>query len=124
MLVVFTADKALSFLAVGGIQHYLSCRYKGSRSTPIAWASPSVPGGVEYYGDFCTRGSPCSTSTKGQLYNTSGILTVHSTQLGDEDQYYYDSNTTSGEPDPGQDNIIELVVYGKKLLIFNDVTLA
>ena len=82
---------------------------KGSRGSVIATAGP---GGVEYYDDYCTGNSSCSTSSKGVLNPTTGILTIFATELGDEDSYYYNMNKTSGGPDPGLDFEILLVVYG------------
>ena len=66
-----------------------------------------------YYDDYCSRSSPCDTSSKGQLNISTGDFTIHKVSLKDDGFYYYDYFIDGGTPNTGPKYEIDLVVYGK-----------
>ena len=91
--------------------------YKGSTDTSnrIAEASDT---GVEYYGEYCNGPSPCTTSSRGELDQSTGDLTISAAALDDEDDYYYVLSGTGGD-DQGLDVVTNLYVYGKQPLFMH-----
>ena len=86
----------------------------GSADWRIVFVHSSATGRKPlYYNKYCSGGSPCETSKKGELDLNTGSLTINKVQLSDEDFYYYDFFIDSGSPDTGQKYEVQLIVYGK-----------
>ena len=66
---------------------------------------------MEYYGEYCNGPSPCTTSSRGELDQSTGDLTISAAALDDEDDYYYILSGTGGD-DEGLDVVTNLYVYG------------
>ena len=70
---------------------------------------------IEYYGQFCNESDncSCSNSSKGELDETTGSLTIHSIALSDENFYFYNYNDT------GNNHTIYVEVHGKIYLVLS-----
>ena len=64
---------------------------------------------IYYYGQFCNESDicRCSNSSKGELDENTGSLTMHSIVLTDENFYFYNYNDT------GNNHTIYVEVHGK-----------
>ena len=86
----------------------------GSSTYRIVFLRPSVNGGrPQYYNDYCSGSSPCSTSTKGELSVATGELTIYQVEFSDDDYYYYDFYIDGGSANTGDKYEKNLIVYGK-----------
>ena len=60
-----------------------------------------ISGALNYYGEYCSGSSPCSTSSKGELNTDTGEFTIYRALPTDADYYYY-KFYSSGTPDTGR----------------------
>ena len=85
----------------------------GSDQYRIVFLHSATGGEPWYYHDFCSRSSPCYTSSKGKLNLDTGELTVYSVTISDEGFYYYDFYIDGGSAGTGHKYEIYMEVYGK-----------
>ena len=73
-----------------------------------------IPGIIIYYGDYCSWGTSCETSDKGELDIDTGKFTIFQSQIVDEGFYYY-KFYVPGDPDTGTKYELNLTVYDQKI---------
>ena len=73
---------------------------------------------VYYYDDYCSNGTSCETSKKGELNTDTGDFTVHSVELSDDDYYYYKFRADNDNPNTHVKYEYNMEIYGR---LFNTI---
>ena len=65
--------------------------YKGSNQPEgrIAMVLHSLSDQAQHFNHYCSGSNPCQSSSKGALDSKTGIMTIYSVKITDEDYYYY-----------------------------------
>ena len=107
----------MSFVAPAATKNYNKIEwYKGSKKNEnkICSVSHSSRGQTQYFGQFCSGASSCRSSSKGVLDSNTGVITINSAEIRDEDYYYYFFSTyDDASKDTGEEYEIKVEVHGE-----------
>ena len=107
----------LSFVLPATTDNYNKIEwYKGSKKDEniICSVVHSSRDQAQYFSEFCAGASPCRSSRKGVLDPNTGVITINSAEIRDQDYYYYFFSTYNDvSQDTGDEYEIKVEVHGE-----------